>query len=92
MSILVLWPILLQCMAQTHQLRSIPTPCYGFTRFQQLIIHHPELVPLNAEHNLGTVNIRSGRRRGGMSEHSPQFSALSIIVVDPFFVAGHNAM
>ena len=28
-------------------------------------------IPPNAEHNLGIVNIRSGRRRGGMSGHSP---------------------
>ena len=30
--LLVPWPFLLQCSAQTHQLRSIPTPCDGFTR------------------------------------------------------------
>ena len=34
-----------------------------------------------------TVNIRSGRRRGRMSGHSPLFSALGIIEVDPFFAA-----
>ena len=52
-----------------HQLHSIPIPCDGFTWFQQLIIHHTELVPPNAEHNLGNVNIRSGRRLGGL--HRP---------------------
>ena len=62
------------------------------TWFQQLIIHQTELVLPNAEHNLGTVNIRFCRRRGGMSGHSPWFSALGIFVVDPFFVAGHNTM
>ena len=74
------------------QLPSIPIPCNGFTRFQQLIIHHTQLVPLNAEHNLGTVNIRSGRRHEGMSGHSSWFSAFGIIVVDPVFVASHNTM
>ena len=87
LSLLVLWPFLLQCSAQTHQLPLIPICCDGFTRFQQLIIHHTKLVPPNAEHNFGTVNIRSGRRRGGMSGYSPWFSALGVIVVDPFFVA-----
>ena len=87
-SLLILWPFLLQCSAQTYQLRSIPIPYDDFTRFQQLIIHRVELVLLNAEHNLGTVNIRSGRQREGMSGYSPRFSALGIIVVDPFFVAG----
>ena len=62
-SLLVLWPFLLQCSAQTYQLCSIPIPCDDFTWFQQLITHHTELVPPNAEHNLGTVNIRSGRQR-----------------------------
>ena len=71
---------------------SMPIPYNGFTRFQQLIIYHTMLVPSNAEHNLGTVNIRPGRRCRGMSGHSPWFSALGIIVVDPFFVAGHNAI
>ena len=55
---LVLWTFRLQRSAQTHQLRSIPIPCDGFTRFQQLIIHHTELVSPNAEHSLGIVNIR----------------------------------
>ena len=91
-SLLVLWSFLLQCSGQTHQLRSIPIPYDGFTRFKQIIIHHTEQVPSNAEHNLGTVNIRCGHRRGGMSEHSPWFSALEIIVVNLFLVAGHNAM
>ena len=59
-SLLVLWPFFLQCSAQSHQFRSIPIPCDDFTRFQQFIIHHTEMVPPNAEHNLGTVNIRSG--------------------------------
>ena len=62
MSLLVMWPFL-QCSAQTHQLHSIPIPCNGFTRFQQLITHYTELVPSNAEHNLDTVNIQSGRLR-----------------------------
>ena len=70
-SLLVLSPFVLQFSAQMHQLRSILIPCDGSTRFQKLIIHHTELVPLNAEHNLGTVNIRSGCRRRGMSRHSP---------------------
>ena len=91
-SLLLLWPLLLQFSAQTHQLRSIQIPCDSFTQFQQLIIHHTELVPQNAAHNLGTVNIRCGRRRGGMSGHSQWFSALGMIIVDSFFVAGHNAM
>ena len=91
-SLWVLWPFLLQGSAQTHKLHPIPVPCNGFTRFQKLIIHHTELVVPNIEHNLGTVNIRSVRRREGMSGHSPSFSALDIIVVDPFFVAGHKAM
>ena len=34
MSLLVLWPFLLQYSAQTHQLSSILIPCDGFTRFQ----------------------------------------------------------
>ena len=34
-SLLVLWPFLLQCSAQMHQLRLIPIPCDGFTRFEQ---------------------------------------------------------
>ena len=89
-SLLVLWLFLLQCSAQTHQLRLIPIPRNGCTRFQQFIIHHTELVPSNAEQNLGTVNIRSGHRRGGLLGHSPGFSALGIIVVNPFFVAGHK--
>ena len=42
---------------------------------KKLIIHNTEMVPLNAEHNLGTVNIRSGRQRGGMSGHSHSFEA-----------------
>ena len=46
-----------QCSAQTHQLRSLPIPYDGFTRVEQVIIHHTVLVPPNAEHNLGTVNI-----------------------------------
>ena len=46
----------------------------------------------NAEHNLCTVNIQSGRWRRSMSGHSPWFSALGNIAVDPFFVGGHNAM
>ena len=79
-------------LGPAHQLPSIPIPSEGFTRFQQLIIHHTELVPPNAEHNLGTVNIRPGRQRGGMCGHSPLFSALGIIAVDLFFIAGHNAM
>ena len=91
-SLLLMWPFLHQCSASTYQLRSIPIPYDGFTRFQQLIIHHTEMVPPNAEHNLGTVKIWSGRRRGGMSGHSPWCSALEIIVVDPLFVAGHNAI
>ena len=70
-SLLVLWPFHLECSTQTYQLRSISISCDGFTRFQKLIIHHTELIPPNAEHNLGTVNIRSGRRREGMSGHSP---------------------
>ena len=41
----------------------------------------------NAEHNLSTLNIQSGRRRGSMSGHSPWFFVLGIIVVDPFFIA-----
>ena len=80
---LVLWPFLLQCSGQTHQLRSILIPGDRFTRFHQLIIHHTELVPPNAERNLGTVNIRSGRQLGGIS---------GIIVLNSFFVTGHNAM
>ena len=91
-SLFVLWPFFLQCSAQTHHLRSIPIPCDGSTQFQQLIIHHTEMVPPNAEHNFGTVNIRSGRRCGGMSGNSPWFPALEIIAVDPFFVASHNWM
>ena len=71
---------------------SMPMSCVDFTRVKQLIIYHTELVPPNAEHNLGTVNIWSGRRRGDMSGHSPWFSVLGIIVVDLFFVAGYNAM
>ena len=54
-SLLVLQPFHLKCSAQTHQLRSIPIPCDGFSWFQQLIIHHTELVSRNVEHNLGTV-------------------------------------
>ena len=69
-SLLALWPFLLQRSAQTHQLRLIPIMCDGYTRFQQIILHHIELAPLNAERNLGTVNIRSGRQNGGMSGHS----------------------
>ena len=64
----------------------------GFTWFQQLIIHHTELVLQNAEHNLATVNIRSDHQRGDMSGHYPWLSALVIIVVESLFVAGHNAM
>ena len=79
-SLSVLWPFLLQCSAHTHQLRSIPIPCDGFTRFQQFIIHHTELFPPNTEHNFGTVNIRSGRWCGDMSGHYP------------FFDSSHNAM
>ena len=45
-----------------------------------------KLVPRNAEHNLGTVNIRSGRRCGCMSRDYPWFFELGIIVVDPFYV------
>ena len=56
----------LSSSAQTHQLRFIPIPCDGFTRFQQLIIDHTELAPPNLEHNLRTVNIPSGRRRVGI--------------------------
>ena len=40
-------------------------------RLLQLIMHHTELVPPDSEHNLGTVNIRYGCRRGSMSAHSP---------------------
>ena len=58
----------------------------------QLIIHHTELFPPNAEHNLGSVIIHSGHRQEGMSGHSPLLFALVINVVDPFFVAGHNTM
>ena len=32
-------------------------PSNGFTRFQKFRTDHTELVPPNAEHNLGTVNI-----------------------------------
>ena len=91
-SFLVLWPCLLQCWDQTHQLRLIPIPYHGFTRFQQLIIDHTELVPPNSEPDLGIVKIRSARRRGSMTRHFPRFPALGIIVVDPFFIAGHNAL
>ena len=84
-SLLVLWPFLLQCSAQTHQRRSMPISCDGFTRFQQLIIHHTELVPPNVENNLSTVNIRSGCRRGDMSRHSLWFSALEINCGGPIF-------
>ena len=45
--LLVLWPFLLQCSAQTHQLRSKPISCDGFTWNQQLIIHHTEPVAQN---------------------------------------------
>ena len=54
-SLLVLLLFLLQISAQMHQLRSIPILCDGFTWFQQLIMHHPDLVPSNAEHNLSVV-------------------------------------
>ena len=63
LSLLVLRPFLLQCPPSTHQLRSMLILCDGFTRFQQLIIHHIDLLPLNAEHNLGIVNIWSDRHR-----------------------------
>ena len=44
--LLVLWPLLLQCSVQTHQLRSILIPCNGFTQIQQLIIlPHPQYSP-----------------------------------------------
>ena len=55
-SLLVLLTFFLQCLAQTHQLRSIPI---SYDIFQQFIIHHTELVLPNAEHNPGTMNIRS---------------------------------
>ena len=60
LSLFVLWLFLPQCSVQTHQLRSILTPCNGFTRFEQLTIYHMGLLPPNSEHNLGTVNIWSG--------------------------------
>ena len=71
MSLLVLWTFILQCSTKTHQFRSIPITCNGFTPFQQLIIQHTELVLPNVEHNLGAVKIRSGRRFRGISGHSP---------------------
>ena len=37
-------------------------------------------------------NIRFGHRRGSMTGNSPWFSALGIIVMNPFFVPSHNAM
>ena len=88
-SLLVLWQFLLQCSTQTHQLRSISIPYDGFTWLQQLII---ELLPPNSENNLSTMSIRSGLECGGISGNSLRFSALMIIVVDLFFVIGHNAM
>ena len=50
------------------------------------------MVPPNTEHDLGAVNIRFGRRHESMAENSPWFSALGIIVMNPFFVPSHNAM
>ena len=70
-SLLVLWPFLLQWSAQMYQLHSILIPYDGFTWFLQIIIHHTELVPPNAEHNLDIVNIGSGHRRWCVSGHSP---------------------
>ena len=35
-----MWPSIAQCLARTHQLRSIPFPSDGFVRFQQLIINN----------------------------------------------------
>ena len=77
-SLLVLWSFLIQCSAQTHQLRSIPIPCDGFTWFQQLIIHQTELVPSNVEENLGTVSIRSGHRRKACSGIPHDFLRLGL--------------
>ena len=63
--------------------------------FQSVLTVHNTLrraVPPNAEHDLGAVNIRFGRRRGSMAGNSPWFSALGIIVMNPFFISSHNAM
>ena len=54
---LVLWPFLLQFLVQTHKLRSIPIPCDGFTRFQQLIIQRTELGPPNADYNIDMSSV-----------------------------------
>ena len=58
----MLLSIFIQFLDQTHQLRSTPIPCHGFTWFKQLIIQHTKLVPPNALHNFGFLNCdyRSG--------------------------------
>ena len=77
----VLWHVAEHCHAEGWL---ILIPYDGLTWFQQLIIYHTELVPPNAEHNLGTVNIRTDRRGEGKFVYSPLFSALEIIVVTHF--------
>jgi len=63
--------------------------------FQMVIAAHNtqrRVGPSNTEHDIWTMNIRFGRRRGNIAGESPWFSALGIIVLNPCFVLTHNAM
>jgi len=84
MSLFVLWPFLLRCSAQTHQLKSIPISCNGFVRLEQLVIHDTLLIPPNTEHNLGAMDIRLCRGCWCMARLTPWFF-LPWIVVPTFY-------
>ena len=56
----VIWPFLLQCSAQLHQLL-LNVPQWWFRWVGAANILH-QLIPPNTEHELGTMNIRLCRR------------------------------
>jgi len=54
-SLLELRPSFFQCLAQTHQLKSISIPCNDIVSLEQLVVHYTLLAPPNIEHKLGAI-------------------------------------
>ena len=64
----------------------------GFSLFEQLIINFTKLIPPNAEQKLRTMNIRLCCQCWCIVRLTSQSSMVEVIVVYPFFIAGHDTM
>ena len=85
-------PAVFPLMCGSNQLSSVTLSRDRFIRFKQLIVDHTTLIPPNAEHKLGSMDIWLRRWCWWLAGLNPWLSPFGIVVVDPLFISSHNSI